>query len=43
MSQMAKVILKLLDNGLKSKVEEHVDGEQLGSRKIKRLVMQFLY
>ena len=34
------MILKVIDNRLKSKVEEHVDGVQFGFRKIKGLVMQ---
>jgi len=35
MSQMAKVILKVIDNRLKSKVEEHVDVAQFSFRKDK--------
>ena len=34
-SQMVKMILKVIDNRLKSKVEEHVDGAQFGIRKDK--------
>ena len=43
MSQLAKVILKVMDNRLKGTVEDNVDKAQFGFRKGRGLGTRFLY